>query len=65
MGHDTHTTPTAHHAADDGKQNVRMITLVLALFFAMSALGHYVFVVRAEHGAEASSAKAAHAPKEH
>lgn len=63
MGHDLHVS---------GKQDVRLVPLLLLLFFAMSAVGHYVFVIRdgnhaepaASHGTEAPTAESSEKPPE-
>ena len=50
MGHDSQSSAAHHHGS--GLQNARMVPLVLLLFFALSAVGHYIFVVRDGHHAE-------------
>lgn len=52
MGH------SSGHSHADEAQNTRTIFITLALFFLMTVIGHYVFVVRGAHHEE--SAKTHH-----
>lgn len=45
MGHETH-----HHGHyDNAGASARLVVSCLILFFTLSAVGHYVFVVRTAH----------------
>lgn len=58
---DPHSQP-AHDANHDGKASLLVVIFSLALFFAMTVVGHYVFIAGNAHD---TASPASHHPDQH